>query len=199
MKDERDKLSDLLARVEAGRFDELSDDEVTWLEQRVNDHPSLLAGRRAAFSDARERTWIEALNSAGPSHVEWEAMWRAIEDGVDRSPSQSPERERAGRAPYGEDPSLTVGALLGARPRGAMTGVRVWRGVAAIAACVALTVVWRFSGGARSTPPAWDLQLANHVDVQTLEVYGDALSAINYSGENGGPLVIWVFEAQEGV
>lgn len=74
---------------------------------------------------------------------------------------------------------------------------RIWRGLAAAAACVLAALSWRFDAQTPAATP--QIQLANQVDIQELEVFGDAFAAVSYSGETGGAAVIWVFEGDQGV
>jgi hypothetical protein len=100
-----------------------------------------------------------------PSPAEWERVWRRVEQAA-----------RPGAA--------VVPPVL----------LRIWRPVAAIAACVLLALSWQVSRG--TSGRAWSLKPATAIEVRSLEVYGDSVSLIlPDAGSNSFPM-IWVFDEQ---
>lgn len=67
----------------------------------------------------------------------------------------------------------------------------MWEPVLAAAAVVLLAIVWRVSPG--GSAGAWELRLATDVQVEEVEVFGDASSFVSVSED--GPAVIWVLDA----
>ena len=68
---------------------------------------------------------------------------------------------------------------------------RLWRPLAAAAACVALLLVWRAMSPAPQS--SWSIELSEDVVVHEVEVFGDASAFVAYS-EDGGAAAIWVLE-----
>jgi len=161
---ERD-IQGLLERLERDARGELSPGEVDALVAVANARPERLAGVVPA-GDAFARLAIET--AAAPSASEWDAVWSGIERGA----------------------SAARGAALERRLR-VHPALRIWRPLAALAACVAFMLVWRLSPQAVAAP--WELRLARDAEIVEVEVTGDAYASLDYSPERGD-VTIWVFD-----
>jgi hypothetical protein len=157
-----DNLDELLDRVAAGRLDDLTPAQVAALELHLN-----------ATSAAEERltdvvpTADPCLSASTPipSHAEWEDVWHRID-------SARPARASTARV--------------------IRRTIRVWQPLAALAACLALLLVWRWSPF--STAADWPIELSSNVEVLEIEVFGDASAFVSYSDEEHGAAVIWVLD-----
>ena len=97
-----------------------------------------------------------------PTAADWERVWQRVERASTRGATLAP-------------PVL----------------LRVWRPVAAIAACALLALSWQVSRGANGR--GWSLKPASGIEVHSLEVFGESVSLILPEGSDGFP-VIWVFD-----
>ena len=110
-----DNLEELLARVRAGRLDELTPEQVAALEAHLDATPA--AAERLANVVPEPDPHLSAAVSP-PTEDEWNAVWERVESAT--SAPQSPRR-----------PLSRV--------------FRLWSPLAAAAACLLLVVVWRLS------------------------------------------------------
>ena len=102
----------------------------------------------------------------GPVVDEWDAVWRAIEAGAVAQRLRTPHRL-----------------------------IRLWQAFAAVAACLALGLLWRATGAGRQGAA---VELSNNVVVHELEVFGDASAYVAYAGDESGRAMIWVLEPEDG-
>lgn len=109
------------------------------------------------------------LTSApSPSEADWDRVWERV-DWAEAAPL--PARPALGRV------------------------FRLWRPLAAAAACLLLVVVWRTM--LSPAVPSWELRLSDDVVVHELEVFEDASAFVAYADDESGTAVIWVFEEDE--
>lgn len=158
-------LDDLLARVADGRLDELTPEQVAALEAQLEADPGA-AERLADVVPASEAVLSPEIPP--PSNAEWEHVWDAIES------------------------ALPARALA---PRASRRMFHRWRPLVAVAACVALVVLWHLTPTEFGSPRP--LRMSDHVVVHELEVFGDESAFVAYSDDDAGSAVIWVFESDE--
>ena len=103
------------------------------------------------------------VDQTAPSDADWEGVWQNIENSA----------QAAG-------PSRFVRRTL-----------RIWRGLTAVAACLALLIVWRMASGPAEAP--WEMQLSDDVEVLELDVYDDGSAFVAYADD--GSAVIWVLDS----
>ena len=164
MSEPQHNLDELLARVADGHLDELTPEQVAALAAHLDTEPAE-ASRLADGVPAADATLNPALPS--PSEAEWKHVWDGIE-------SAAPNRATTAR---------TIGHVF-----------HTWRPLVAVAACVALLVLWRLTP---ARVASWELQMSDNVVVHELEVFGDESAFVAYSDDEGGSAVIWVFEEDE--
>jgi hypothetical protein len=161
-----DNVDDLLDRVAAGRLDDLTPAQVAGLEVHLNATPAAEERLTDVVPTADPRL---SASTAVPSDAEWEDVWQRID-------SARPARASTARA--------------------IKRTIRFWQPLAALAACVALLVAWRW--GPFSTRSDWPIQLSSDVEVLELEVFGDASAFVSYSDDGQGVTVIWVLDDDAG-
>ena len=107
-----------------------------------------------------------------PTDAEWDEVWQQVD---------------------------SAAAARGRTARAIRRAIRLWQPLAAVAACVALLLVWRWAPF--TSGPEWPIELSADVEVLELEVFGDASAFVSYSDEGQGAAVIWVLDdgAGEGV
>ncbi len=73
--------------------------------------------------------------------------------------------------------------------------IPVWQGLVAVAACALLAASWH-----ALRPPRmdgiWALRPASHVQIDSLELFGDTTVLVDTAAEEGGLPVIWVLDTQ---
>ncbi len=143
-------LNELLAAVAAGRLDALTPEQVERLAAHLDEDPATA-------------TEIGALRPAGspalaapvtmPSPRQWQAVWDRIESAT---------------------PTTRLRPATGHPADGARAAriLRIWRPIAAVAACVVLLVSWSLQGGGAPTPR---LRPAVGNSVNALEAPGGAI------------------------
>lgn len=124
-------------------------------------------GAAAAQRLGNQRPVLEAdfiAPTPEPTAAEWAQVWRGVEAAHDTRGRFSPAARRHG-----------------------------WRGVAALAACVALAIVWR-----GNMPAEPELRLARDLRIEELTFAADATGLVWTTDGPGGLSIIWVVEHQEG-
>src|SRR5262249_49154497 len=143
---------------------ELTPQEMGMLEQHLNEDAAAAMRFRDAIPPA-EGTLV--AQATGPTPAEWDAIWQRIE-------------------------SAGAGRGGGEAARG--TSIRVfpiYRSLTAVAACVALLLIWRFGPILTKVTPAqsgWDLQLSASNQILELAMSGNEAPAVHY--DNDGIAVI---------
>lgn len=167
------ELDRLMRIIESGRADELSPTEVARLESVLNSDATLadLPARRVPRVDPRMSAAVAELSSiTSPDAEMWEHVWERIE-------SESPIAASA------VTPSWNTRLL------------RLWRPLSAAAACLLLGIIWRL--GTPAPRDAWPLEIAGDVEIEALEVYGDALPFVVTLGGDHPTEMVWVLEGTE--
>ena len=187
--DSRENLEALLRRVEAGELDSLTPEQIDALEAHLNamageskppDLPRL--GGRLALPDAALPD-LAIPDSAMPTPAEWERVWNNIEAGVTTVPADA--------TPIPADRvSLKLVATAKSKRSVGRRVIKFWPAWAAVAACVALLFTWHFA--APPVSAGWEMQLADQVEVDELDVFGDATAFVDFNDD--GTAMIWVFE-----
>jgi hypothetical protein len=151
-------------------FDALSADQIARLEASLNADPQ----RGAAFAqmcpgrDGFVDAWTAAERSAAPpGDRPWERVWEQVDTALTLRPTVT-----------------ATGALR--RPR----TIRLWVGLAAAAACIALVSLWPWKPAPTESP--WPIVLAGNVEIDALEVSDDATPVIWSTGGSEPVNVIWV-------
>ena len=157
-----DNLDELLDRVAAGRLDELTPEQVAALEDHLNATPSAEGRLADVLLEADPR--LSATTSM-PTDAEWDQVWQRVD---------------------------SAAAARGKTARTIRRTIRLWQPLTALAACVALLLVWRWAP--LSTGSDWPIALSADVEVLELEVFGDASAFVSYSDEGQGAAVIWVLD-----
>lgn len=175
----RDNLEALLRRVEAGELDSLTPEQIDALETFLNESPAA-ADRLANVRPAPESTSaLSAFPDApgfgqasipSPDKAEWDRVWNNI--------------EAAEAAPRMAAPVETCNRSVGGRL------LKLWPLFMAAAACFAIMLTWHFAAVPASAE--WEIRLADQVEVEELNVYGDAIAFVDFN--NDGTAMIWVFE-----
>jgi len=157
---DRDNLNRLRNVAQSGRLDELTPQEMAALEQHLNDD----AGAAAPFRDLMPVTDAGLVaRAADPTTAQWDAVWQRIES--------------AGEQRGGEVRTLR------ASPRRVFP---LYRGIAAVAACVGLLLFWRFGPFGTKVGPAetgWDLQLSASNRILELAMSGNASPTVHYDDD----------------
>lgn len=169
MSHSRDNLDQALRAAVAGDLDTLRPEQVARLEAVLNDEPGVaahLADRRLAPDPQLAGALGQADRAAAPAADTWERVWERIDAAGQRTPLR--------------------GARAGARI------LRLWRPLAAAAACLLMAGFWRLGTAMPERP--WPLQLATEVEINELEVYDGATSFVVSTGGEGGFDIIWVLE-----
>jgi|GEM_PF-1407464 len=177
MTDARENMEELLSRVAAGRLDDLTPEQIDALEVYLNDTPAA-AEQLAEVRPATDAALGQDLPT--PTSTEWENVWGNVEAGVETD--------------SGAGANMHVAPVSN---RSIAKGARLWRPAAALAACVALMLVWRVTS--KPADAGWEIKLSDHVVVHDLEIYDDGAGFIAF--DDDGAAMIWVFEAngsQEG-
>jgi hypothetical protein len=158
----RDNFDELLDRVAAGRLDGLTPEQVAALEVHLNATPAAEERLADVVPAADPRL---SVSTPVPTDAEWEDVWQRVD-------SARPTRASTARA--------------------IRRTIHLWRPLAALAACVALLLVWRWAP--LSTGSDWPIALSADVEVLELEVFGDASAFVSYSDDGRGAAVIWVLD-----
>ena len=181
----RDKLEALLRRVEAGEWDSLTPEQMAALEAYLN---TGWHGQTAApFDRATGESALPNLaipDSDMPTPAEWDRVWNNIEAGV-TSGASTDSADAAGVE------SIKLPRQSRAQRSVARRLIRFWPVFTAAAACIGLLFTWQFV----TPPPAstgWAIQLADEVEVDELDVYGDTTAFVDFNDD--GTAMIWVFE-----
>ena len=161
-----DNFDELLKQVAAGRLDGLTPEQVAALETHLNATPS--AEERLAEVLPETDPRLSATTSM-PTDAEWDQVWRRVD---------------------------SAAAVGGKTARAIRRTIRLWQPLTALAACVALLLVWRWAP--LSTGSDWPIALSADVEVLELEVFGDASAFVSYSDEGEGAAVIWVLDEGAG-
>ena len=157
-----ENLDPLLDRVAAGRLDDLTPEQIDALEAHLNATPDAEQRLADVLPETDPRLDVAAPM---PTDVEWNEVWQGID-------SAARKRESTARA--------------------IRRTIRLWQPLAAVAACVALLLVWRWSP--LTTAPEWPIALSSDVEVLELEVFGDASAFVSYSDDGQGAAMIWVLD-----
>ncbi len=164
-----DNLDDALRAMEAGDLDSLSPDQVARLEALLNDSPQAAArvADRVAAPEPRLAEALERLETPSlPSPAAWSDAWARID----------------------AETASTSGRIGNVTTR----IIRLWKPLAALAACLCLAALWSFHSPA--APESWPMQLATNVEISQLEVYDGATPFVISSGGENGYEIIWVLE-----
>jgi hypothetical protein len=170
---EPQNLDEALRALAAGELDALRPEQVARLEAILNASPE--AAERVAdvlpAADGRlgEVLRVAETESGGPTARQWEQMWGSIE-GAGGTRQLTPKVR-------------TLPPIV----------LRLWRPVAAVAACLLLAVLWKTAGPGRTVEP-WPVQLATSVDINDFEVYDDSTPMIITSDDASGAAILWVLE-----
>ncbi len=175
----------VLAAVREGRWDALSPADIAALETHLADCPACAAELAAAPAapDAQTQALLAHLPAAPqPTAQTWELLWQSVGAAL-----PSPARQAIPQplsAPHHAVRRTIVATWL----------IRFWRPIAVAAAAVFMVGVWRFALRPAAPP---ELQLARNVQIDSLEVFGDA-SPIVYTieGPDGGSTVIWIVDTK---
>jgi len=155
------QFEQLVATAASGNFDALTPEQVVALEGHLN-ACAHCAARLADHTPQPDAHLAPPIEL--PSEQQWNQVWETIEAA----------QTRAGPARPG------IGGFQ-----------RLWRTVAAAAACLLLAALWR-----SATPSAtaeWDLKLSDHVVVHEVETFGDVVSLVVYSDDDSAA-VIWMLD-----
>lgn len=163
-----DNLDALLAKVERGELDDLTEEQVAALADAL-DEQAALAERLADV--APPALPVALRDVAAPTRGEWDAVWTGIRRGVRGPLSESGEGRRQ---------VVTARRLI-----------RFMPAALAAAAAIALAVIWRLPSAA-SPPAPWPMKLSQHVEIHDLEVDQDAMPMIVTVGKRNTAEVIWV-------
>lgn len=162
MNNQRPEIEVLLAQLEAGRLDDLSVEQIAALASALDDSPAL-AQRVAGL-----RPTVDArlqVRAASPSSEDWARTWNTIDSGL--------------------------ASQRGSRPAPAGRIYTLGRAAAAIAACVALVVVWRTL--LVSTPDnsaGWALAVSSNTEILELEVFDGRSATLDFADDGSGVVVI---------
>jgi anti-sigma-K factor RskA len=162
-------LQSAIGALAAGRFDDVSTDQMAVLEAHLNE----CADCAARLADVRARLALPfdvAVDSPAPEA--WDIVWRAIEAG----PSGQAERAGLGR---------------GIRWRWWAAGA-----MAAVAAILLIIGLWPMAGTVQPLPEV-QFASADDVHIESLSVFDQGTPMVLSVGEDGGISVIWVVEGQE--
>lgn len=165
-----EQLADALLALIDGRPDALAPEQVAELETHLDECPTC-AARLARVQARPEATLHDALAAPVPEPALWDAVWDRID-------------------------ARSTAVSVTARRRLPVT-LRLWSGLSAAAAVILLATVWWLTPPAADYP--WDLRLAgpDDVNIQSLEVFGDATSIVlTAEGDDAAP-IIWVIEENE--
>jgi hypothetical protein len=171
MSQSRDSLDAALRAAAAGDWDALTPEQVDRLERVLNDEPAVaarLANEKPELGSPLADSLVALDQRTPPAPRVWQDVWERID----------------AAAPAGMRRIGQVGA-----PR----ILRLWKPLAAAAACILLTVFWTLKPAA---PEEWPLQLATNVEIDQLEVPEGATSFVISTGGENGIDVIWVLEDQ---
>jgi hypothetical protein len=160
------RLQGPIAALAEGRFDDLSPDEVAAVETHLN-VCAACAARLATARATPDAGYPEP--PAGPEAGVWDAVWNRIDEAaLDSRP---------------------VG-LSGARAR----WLRSWGAMSAAAAILLATAIWHLVPLGPS--PAWEFRLAGarDVEIESLEVFGEATTFVLNTDDDVGTAIIWVME-----
>jgi hypothetical protein len=165
-----DNLNAALQAVKAGDLDALTPEQVARLERVLNDELAVAAQLGGQVPKPDER-WASALDAVerpgGPSDATWERIWTRIDNAAPVSLRQTGQS-------------------------GAARILRLWKPLAAAAACLLLAALWR--AGTPATVKPWPMELATSVQIDQLEVSeGSTPFVVTTGGENGFD-VIWVLQ-----
>ncbi len=165
-----ENLDEALQAVMAGDLDALRPDQVAQLETLLNEEPAMaarLANRLAAPDALLADALAQAERGAVPSAAVWEQAWERIDAAAPAMPA-------------------TVGR------RRALV-IRLWKPLAAVAACLLMVAVWKIS---LATPQAedWPMRLATDVQIDQLEVSEGSTPFIISDGAEHPVQIIWVLE-----
>lgn len=204
---DRDNLDEWLEQSLRGDFDALTPQQVAALEAALNASPEL-AARAAA---APPRVELPSPEIALPTQAEWDAVWAKVNarvavagvaaagDAAVAGDAAAAGRLRIHAAATGDGvrEAGDAASVHGVRPR----IVRLWSSLTAVAACVALVLLWHgliSSPTAAARPPLWTMSPAANTDILELEVYGDAVAAVDFGDGSNGAVVISVYEQPRG-
>lgn len=180
----RDNLEAWLEQSLRGDLDGMTPEQIAALEAALNASPELAARASGALPPSDR----PAAEIALPTSAEWEGVWSRIESAGAprlRIHAASPEALRDGRRER-------EGGRA-APPR----IFRLWTSVsAAVAACIALALVWRglFAPPEAGASPLWTMSASANVEILELEVYDDAVAAVDFGDSDNGAVVISVYE-----
>jgi hypothetical protein len=165
--DECQGLQDLIAALAEGRFDVLSPDEVAALEAHLNECGACAARLATARAAPPDAGYPEP--PAGPEAGVWDAVWNRIDK-----------------------------AAMDSRPVGLSGGrarwLRSWGAISAAAAILLATAIWHLVP--LRPAPAWEFRLAgaHDVEIESLEVFGEATTFVLNTDDDVGTSIIWVME-----
>ncbi len=156
----------LLEALRSADLDQFSPEEVARIEGLLNSRPDLasVVGEQPATPDAG---LASVLRQSSAPQTPSASEWESVWENIETAPATT-----------ANQPSRRW--------------LHWWTPLTAIAAGLLLGIVWR-SAPAPTTAP-WPLQLATDVEIQSLEVYGDATPMIVSTGGTDSIDVIWVLE-----
>lgn len=184
----RDNLEAWLEQSLRGELDALTPEQVAALEAALNESPELasrVAGVVPPLDGSAERV-------AMPTPAEWDRVWSRVESGLAAGAVPQLRVRPADAATAGRrQPHTERERTVARRP----PLFRLWPSVSAVAACIALVLVWRgFLPPAPVSPELWSMTAAADTEILELEVYGDAVAAVDFGDGDNGAVVISVYE-----
>ncbi|MCC6359424.1 MAG: hypothetical protein IT450_11835 [Phycisphaerales bacterium] len=184
----RDNLEAWLEQSLRGDLDALTPDQVAALEAALNDSPEL-AARAAGVVPPLDGP---PANVAMPTAAEWEGVWSRIESGLAAGATPRLRVHPAGAAPESARQPRTAGERAADRRPHVF---RLWPAISAAAACIAMVLVWRgFLPPAPVSAELWSMTAASNAEILELEVYDNAVAAVDFGDGDNGAVVISVYE-----
>ena len=162
-----DNLDDALQAAISRGLDALTPDQVERLAAILDERPDLaaqLADRIPVIEPQLADALAQAERQSLPSTGAWSRAW-------DRIAAAQPKVAR--------------------RPRVGPQILRLWRPLAAVAACLVLAAAWWI--GTPRPPTAPPLRLATDLEIDRLEVYDGDTPFVVSIGDSGA-VIIWVLE-----
>lgn len=184
----RDNLEAWLEQSLRGDLDALTPEQVAALEAALNDSPEL-AARAAGVVPPVD---APAASVAMPTAAEWNGVWSRIEAGL-----------AAGASPqlrvHPADAAMDAARRSRSQHERAVDRrsrvLRLWPAISAAAACIAMVLVWRgFLPPAPVSAELWSMTAAANVEILELEVYDNAVAAVDFGDGESGAVVISIYE-----
>jgi hypothetical protein len=172
MSPSHDSLEQALRAVSHGDLDALTPEQVARLERVLNDEPAVAqrVGAQVPRCDALLADALRELDqSAKPSGQNWQNVWEQI--------------ETAAPAAIGRHETGVSARIL-----------RLWRPLAAAAACLLLVAGWKLMPA--PADELWPMELASNVEISDIEVGDGMTSFVVSTGDESGSEIIWVLDDQ---